>query len=68
MGVHVGRHTVLRDLRREDCPPPATAPVVIGIDDWALARGHKYGTIVVDLATRCLSELAKGCDANSVIL
>jgi hypothetical protein len=44
--------TMLRELRRAGCPQPATSPVVVGIDDWVIARGHRYGTIIVDLELR----------------
>jgi transposase len=35
----------LRQCRR----PPAPAPRIVGIDDWAYKRGQRYGTILVDL-------------------
>jgi transposase len=40
--------TLLRIIRRTVVPVPPS-PTVIGIDDWALAKGQRYGTIVVDL-------------------
>ena len=46
MGMPVSDPTVLREPRRAGCLP-TSAPVVIGIDDWVLAGGHRYGTIVV---------------------
>ena len=43
--------TLLRTVRRYDRPPPAP-PSVIGIDDWAWRRNHRYGTIICDLERR----------------
>ena len=59
--------TVLRELRCAGCAPAEEVPVVVGIDDWAIARGHHYGTIVVDLERRCPIELLEGRDTTSVI-
>ena len=42
------RATVLRLVTR--MPMPDTpAPIRVGIDDWAIRKGSRYGTIVVDL-------------------
>lgn len=67
LGMRISGPTVLRELRRAGCTPPAAAPVIIGIDDWALARGHHYGTIVVDLQRRQPIELLPGRDAATVV-
>src|SRR5712692_4720134 len=50
--IPASRSTVLRRVRR--LPPPASPPPhVVGIDDWAWRKGHRYGTIVVDLERGC---------------
>ncbi len=47
----VSNDTLLRVVRRRTAVP-SDPLVVVGIDDWAFRRNHRYGTIVCDLERR----------------
>lgn len=56
LGFDAGPTTLLQIIRRTPVPARPT-PRVLGVDDWALRKGHTYGTILVDLERRAVVDL-----------
>jgi transposase len=61
----VSKDTLLRVVRRDAARPDA-APRVVGIDDWAWKRGHRYGTIICDLEKRRVIDILPDREAATV--
>jgi transposase len=61
----VSRNTLLRRVRTLALPE-APEPQVVGIDDWAWRKGHRYGTIVVDLERGCPIDVLEDRAAETV--
>jgi transposase len=64
LGILASDSTLLRQLRRRTVDE-AASPRVLGIDDWAGRKGHRYGTILCDLECGKVIDLLADRSAES---
>ena len=65
LGMPTSGDTLLRLIRAAPVAA-AAAPTIIGVDDWALKKRTRYGTIVVDLERRRPIDLLPDRDAETL--
>lgn len=64
-GLPGSRSTLLRRVRSlPDAEGPE--PHVVGVDDWAWRKGHRYGSIVVDLERGCPIDILEDRKTDTV--
>jgi transposase len=63
LGMPTSPDTLLRRVKAPPVQAEADPPRrVVGIDDWAMRKGHTYGTIIIDLERSEVVELLPGRD------
>ena len=65
LGLLISGKTLLRELHRQSKSRSA-APRVLGIDEWAWKKGHRYGTILCDLERGTVIDLLPTRDTATV--
>jgi transposase len=66
LGILASGSTLLRQLKRKAAAAIA-APRVVGIDEWAWRKGHRYGTILCDLEKGKVIDLLADRSVDSTV-
>jgi len=68
LGLSVSADTLLRRVRQVAAQHHHASKGlrIIGVDDWAFRKGHRYGTILLDLERRQLVDLLPDLSSESV--
>lgn len=65
LSVPTSPDTLLRRVK-EAPDEPAPRPRYVGLDDWAIRKGHTYGTILIDLERGTVIDLLPGRDGEAL--
>ncbi|MYY27389.1 hypothetical protein EH152_18430 [Elizabethkingia anophelis] len=65
MGISISDSSLLRLLSKIELPA-ISASTVLGIDDWAYKKRHRYGTILVNLETRTVVDVLKDRESSTL--